>query len=39
MASQEPAAVTPEMRRSYVKVILVWAITLAALYVFPKLFA
>ena len=39
MASQEPAAVSTEMRRSYVKVIVVWAITLAALYFFPKLFA
>jgi hypothetical protein len=39
MASQDPTGAATEMRRSYIRVILVWAITLAALYAIPKLFA
>jgi hypothetical protein len=39
MASQEPAGASTEMRRSYVMVVVIWIITLAALFIFPKLFA
>jgi hypothetical protein len=39
MASGEHAGVSSDMRRSYIRVLIVWVVTLAALYVFPKLFA
>jgi hypothetical protein len=39
MTSPDSPGGTSEMRRSYVRVIIVWVVTLAALYAFPKLFA
>jgi hypothetical protein len=39
MAPPERPGASSDMRRSYIRVLIVWAVTLAALYVFPKLFA
>jgi hypothetical protein len=39
MTQPEPPGASDAMRRSYLRVLIVWAVTLAALYVFPKLFS
>ena len=39
MPLPDSPASSAEMRRSYIKVLIVWVLTLAALYAFPQLFA
>jgi hypothetical protein len=39
MSQPEPPGVSGDMRRSYIRVLIVWLLTLAALYAFPRLFA
>ncbi len=39
MASPQSPTESGDMRRSYVRVLVVWAITLAALYAFQQYFA
>ena len=39
MIPPERPGVPDEMRRSYIRVLIVWVGTLTALYVFPKFFA
>jgi hypothetical protein len=39
MSQPEPPGASGDMRRSYIRVLIVWLLTLAALYAFPRLFA
>ena len=39
MTELEPPGAPTDMRRSYLRVLIVWVLTLAALYAFPQLFA
>ena len=39
MSQPEPPGASSDMRRSYIRVLIVWILTLAALYAFPQLFA
>ncbi len=39
MAAGEPPGASDDMRRSYLRVLIVWILTLAALYAFPQFFA
>jgi hypothetical protein len=39
MTQPEPPGASTDMRRSYLRVLIVWVLTLAALYAFPQLFA
>lgn len=39
MTSEAPPPASSEMRRSYVRVLIVWALTLAALYAFQQYFS
>ena len=39
MTQPEPPGASDNMRRSYLRVLIVWILTLAALYAFPQFFA
>lgn len=39
MTQPEVPGTSDDMRRSYLRVLIVWILTLAALYAFPQLFA
>jgi len=39
MSQPEPPGASGDMRRSYIRVLIVWLLTLAALYAFQQYFA